>query len=109
MSDIHVLDRGTFEHFAMHAAPTVIVDFWAPWCSPCIRFQPVMERIAGEWEPEVAFGKVNVDHEPELARRFRVSGIPTLLMFKQGKLHDTRVGALSGSELTHWINEAQGR
>ncbi len=109
MSAIRVLDAETFEQFTTDAAAIVVVDFWAPWCSPCARFLPVMESVAAKWIPDVAFGKVNVDDAPDLARRYQIRGIPTLLLFKGGKLHDTHVGALTGSELSDWLGKANDR
>jgi thioredoxin len=74
--------------------PRAVIDVWAPWCGPCRAMAPVLEGLAGELAPHVSFGKLNADHEPNLAAQWNVEGIPTLLLFQHGRLVDRIVGAL---------------
>lgn len=83
----------------------VLVDFWADWCGPCKTFAPVLEEFAGGHEGDMKVGKVNVDEEQELAMRFRVMGIPTLILFKGGVKAANITGVLSKSELESWVKE----
>lgn len=87
------LDSASFGGF-LAAHPRSVVDVWAPWCAPCRAMAPVLEGLAREMAPTVAFAKLNADDEPALAARFGVSGIPTLLLFERSRLVDRVVGAL---------------
>ena len=82
-----------------------MVDFWAPWCGPCRMLSPVVEALSGEMKG-LKFGKVNVDEQPELSEKFEVSSIPTLLLFKDGKVIANRVGSTSKENLKEWINSS---
>lgn len=77
----------------------IVVDFWAPWCGPCRMVGPIIEELASEYAGQVAFGKVNVDENMTVPGRFGVRGIPTLIVFKEGKAVDTIVGACPKSHL----------
>ncbi len=83
-----------------------LVDFSATWCGPCRMLGPVIEEIAGEYEGRVKVGKVNVDEEPELAGRFRVSGIPTVILFRDGKQVDEFVGYRPKEEVAAFLGRA---
>lgn len=85
------LTKDNFVREVLQSGKPVLVDFWAPWCGPCRMLMPVLEEIAKE-RSDIKVGKVNVDEEPELAMQFRVASIPTLLLFKGGKLVSSSVG-----------------
>ena len=88
---ITVITKDNFQAEVLNADKTVLVDFWASWCGPCRMLSPVVDEIAAE-HPELKVCKVNVDDEPELAGQFGVMSIPTLLVFKDGKLANQSVG-----------------
>ena len=90
MSEI-VITKENFEQEVINADRPVLVDFWASWCGPCQMLAPIIAEIA-ETETGIKVGKVNVDEQPELAQQFGISGIPTLLVFKEGKLANQGVG-----------------
>lgn len=79
---------------AVEAAPLAMVDFWATWCGPCKMISPLIESMAGQYEGKVLVGKVNVDEEPELARRFGVMSIPTVVFLKNGREFDRKIGVM---------------
>ena len=85
---------------AVEAAPLAMVDFWASWCGPCKMLSPVVESIADQYEGKVLVGKVNVDEEPDLARRFGVMSIPTVVFLKNGKEFDRKVGVMPAGAFT---------
>ena len=82
-----------------------MVDFWAPWCGPCRMLSPVVEALSGEMKG-LKFGKVNVDEQPELSEKFEVASIPTLLLFRDGKVIANRVGATTKENMREWINSS---
>lgn len=77
----------------------VVIDFWAPWCGPCKRVDPIVKELAGEMAGKVAFGKMNTDENPQTARKFGIMSIPTLLVVKDGSVVDQMVGALPKPEI----------
>ena len=83
-----------------------MVDFWAPWCGPCVNFAPVYEDVADERSGKVRFLKVNTEAEPELSARFRIRSIPTIMLFKQGQLVDMLNGAMPKAPFNEWLDEA---
>ncbi|GAA0520627.1 thioredoxin TrxC [Tatumella terrea] len=86
----------------------VVIDFWAPWCGPCVGFAPVFEDVAEERATEMRFIKVNTENEAELSARFRIRSIPTLMLFNQGKHIDTLAGALPKAGFEQWLDEPRG-
>jgi thioredoxin 1 len=82
----------------------ILVDFWAPWCGPCRMLSPVVEQLSEEMKGKLRFGKVNVDEQPDLSEKFEVASIPTLLLFKDGKVVANRVGAANKETLKEWIS-----
>ena len=99
------INTNEFDSFIAQDKP-VVIDFWAPWCGPCRMLAPVLEEVAGSYGDKIAVGKVNVDDCGELARRFRVMNIPTLLLFKGGELNERAVGFKPAAELKAMIDKA---
>ncbi len=85
---------------AVDAAPLAMVDFWAEWCGPCRMLGPTVESLAGQYDGKVLVGKVNVDEEPDLARRFGVMSIPTVIFLKNGKEFERKVGVMPADAFT---------
>lgn len=81
-----------------------LVDFWAPWCGPCQMLMPVIEQLSAEMK-DIAIGKVNVDDESDLAAKYNVSAMPTLVLFSKGEIVDRRTGAATKAALKEWIEE----
>ena len=84
---------------------SVLVDFWAEWCGPCKQLGPILEEIAMEHESKIKVLKINIDENPQTPQKYGVRGIPTLMLFKKGKLIDTKVGSLPKSSLEVWLQD----
>ena len=102
MATKHISD----EEFAAAIASSkpVLVDFWAEWCGPCKQIGPVLDEIAKEMEGKLTVAKVNIDNNPESPQKYGVRGIPTMILFKDGKAVATKVGSLPKSQLVDWLN-----
>ena len=94
-----------FENDIAESKVSVLVDFWAEWCGPCKQIGPILEEIAIEHESKIKVLKINIDENPQTPQRYGVKGIPTLLLFKKGKLIDTKVGSLPKSSLETWLQD----
>ena len=92
-----------FEAAVLKAEGAVLVDFWAEWCGPCKMIAPALEEIAANMEGRVTVAKVNIDDNPQTPARYGVRGIPTLMIFKDGQVAGTKVGALPKSQLVDWV------
>ena len=97
------LTKTNFEAEVLKSDKPVLVDFWAPWCGPCRMLAPILAEIAEEKGDTVKVGKVNVDEEPELAAQYGITGIPAILLFKNGQVAATSVGFKPKSELEAFI------
>ena len=95
----------SFETDVLKATGPVLVDFWAEWCGPCRMIGPALEEIAGDLKGKLTVAKVNIDENPQTPNNYAVRGIPTLILFKNGKPAATLVGALPKSALRQWIEK----
>ena len=102
MAVLHVTSEN-FETEVLHSEKPVLVDFWASWCGPCKMVAPVLEELAGEIT-DVKIAKVNVDQQPDLAQKFQIMSIPTMVLIKEGKVVDTTVGAQPKDDLVRFIH-----
>ena len=96
----------SFEADVLKAKGPVLVDFWAEWCGPCKQIAPSLEQIAGEMAGKVTVAKINIDENPTTPTRFGVRGIPTLILFKDGQVAATKVGALPKGKIVEWLESA---
>ena len=99
------LTKANFEQEVMNSGGLTLVDFWADWCGPCRLVAPIIEQLADEYRDRLAVGKVNVDSEGELATRFKIMSIPTIMLFKDGKMTERLIGARSKEELKSVIDK----
>jgi thioredoxin 1 len=100
MSNAVAVTTGDFEQQVLKSSLPVLVDFWAVWCGPCKMIAPHLDAIAGEYEGRIQVYKVNVDDEPDVAGKYGIMSIPTLLFFKDGKVVDQIVGAVPKNTIT---------
>ena len=100
----HIITDSNFDEEIKNSKVPILVDFWAEWCGPCKQIGPILEEIAIEQESKIKILKLNIDENPETPQKFGVRGIPTLMLFKDGKLVDTKVGSLPKSMLESWLD-----
>jgi thioredoxin 1 len=93
----------SFKNDVLDNSGAVLVDFWAPWCGPCKQLSPLVDELSKDMEGALKVYKCNIDENPETPSKFAVRGIPTLMIFKDGKLIDTKVGSLPKSALYEWV------
>lgn len=99
----HVTDT-SFEPDVLKADVPVLVDYWAEWCGPCRAIAPVLAEVAKDYEGRLKVTKMNVDENPEVPRKYNIRAIPTLMLFKNGHLEATKMGAMSKSQLTAFLD-----
>jgi len=100
---VHVSDA-TFEEEVLGSGSPVLVDYWAEWCGPCKMIAPILEEIAEEYKGKLTVAKINIDENQSTPQKYAVRGIPTLMIFKDGEIAGTKVGALSKSQLSAFID-----
>ena len=98
-------DEANFDEQVLKSSTPTLVDFWAPWCGPCKMISPILEELAPEFSEKVSFVKVNVDDNPNLAAKYGIRGIPSLLIIKDGEVVDAHVGGVSQEQLKDFINK----
>ncbi|CEJ10725.1 thioredoxin [Phreatobacter sp. AB_2022a] len=103
MGAVSATTDATFENDVIKAQAPVVVDFWAPWCGPCRMIAPALDAISTELGDKVKIVKVNVDENPKIASNYGIMSIPTLMIFKDGKLVDRKTGASPQAALKQWI------
>ena len=103
--DIISLSDATFEQEVLKSAVPVLVDYWAEWCGPCKMIAPLLDEVAVEYKGRLKVAKLNIDENPATPPRYGIRGIPTLMLFKDGEVAATKVGALSKSQLIAFQNQ----
>ena len=104
--DISHITDDSFEQEVLQSDQPVLVDYWAEWCGPCKMIAPLLVEIAGEYKGKLKITKLNIDDNPNTPPKYGIRGIPTLMIFKNGNAEATKVGALSKSQLTAFIDQS---
>jgi len=104
MSHTHHISDGNFETEVLQSTVPVLVDYWAEWCGPCKMIAPILDEIAKEYGDRLKVAKLNIDENQATPPKYGIRGIPTLMLFKNGNIEATKVGALSKSQLTAFID-----
>lgn len=106
---MEIFTSENFEQVVLGASVPVIVDFFATWCGPCKMMAPVLEKLAEEYQGKVLIGKIDVEENMDIAMRYRVMNVPTLIVFKDGKILNTMVGLQNGNTLKSMIENLSGK
>jgi len=104
-SSIIYLSDDSFEEEVLKSNVPVLVDYWAEWCGPCKMIAPLLDEIASEYGDKIKVAKLNIDENPQTPPNYSIRGIPTLMLFKEGEVEATKVGAVSKSQLTAFIDQ----
>ena len=102
---IITITKDNFDSEVINSDKPVLLDFWAQWCGPCRAVAPIMEELSTEFEGQAKIGKVNVDEQGELAAKFRIMSIPTVMLFKQGQVAEKVIGARSKADFTDMVRK----
>ena len=105
MSSSKAVSDTSFETDVLKASGPVLVDFWAEWCGPCKMIAPALESLAAKLGDKITIAKVNIDENPQTPGRYGVRGIPTLMLFKDGQVAATKIGAMPESALHQWVQQ----
>jgi thioredoxin 1 len=98
------ISDSTFEADVLKASGPVLVDFWAEWCGPCKMIAPALEEIATNLQGKLKIAKINIDHNPATPKKYGIRGIPTLMLFKDGQVAATKIGAMPKQQLVDWVS-----
>lgn len=103
---VEQINDGNFQEKVMEYSKNkpVLVDFWAEWCGPCKALGPILENIATEFEGKISIKKINIDENPSAPANFGIRSIPTIMIFKDGTVADTKIGLSSEADLKNWVN-----
>ena len=101
---IKSISDGNFDKEVLNSPIPVLLDFWAEWCGPCKSIGPVLEEISLEKKDQIIIAKINIDENTEIPKKYGIRGIPTLMIFNEGNLVDTKVGNASKNSITEWID-----
>ena len=103
--NIAAVTDDSFENDVLQSSTPVLVDFWAEWCGPCKMIAPILEEIAGDYTDKLTITKLNIDENNQTPPKYGIRGIPTLMLFKDGNILATKVGALTKSQLVEFLDE----
>lgn len=103
MSTTRQVDDATFDKEVLEASGPVLVDYWAEWCAPCKAIAPALEDLASEMDGKLTIAKINIDQNPNTPTKYGVRGIPTLMLFKDGEVAATKIGAMPKNDLKEWV------